>query len=75
MVAREAKPINSGTVRPPKGRLTWMALVGVALFVIMLLMVILRPVVDRRDGPETGPVQVNTPAATAPTASGADAPP
>jgi hypothetical protein len=39
-----------------------MALFGMALFVVVLLLVVLRPLVDRSDGPERGPPQVNAPA-------------
>jgi hypothetical protein len=62
-VANQAKPMNERGVTPPKGRLTWMAIIGVALFVILLLAVTLRPAVDRQDGVESG--------ATAPTTSSA----
>ena len=64
MVERQVKPLNEGSKRPPKGRLTWMALGAVVLFFLALAFVVLRPVVDRRDGPETGTAQVNRPAIT-----------
>ena len=75
MMAREAKPGESGDARPPKGRMTWMALAGILLFAVLMLTVILRPVVDRRDGPETGAPAVNIPTTAAPAASASSAPP
>jgi hypothetical protein len=65
MVVRQVKPIDRGQARPPKGRLTWMALLGIALFVVLLAIVILRPVVDSNDGPEAGGTEVNVSATEA----------
>lgn len=62
MVTREVKPLNEGSARPPKGRLTWVGIAAIILFVVMLALVVLRPIVDRRDGPERGVPQVNLPA-------------
>ncbi|WP_068876934.1 MULTISPECIES: hypothetical protein [unclassified Phenylobacterium] len=65
MVARQVKPLNEGAARPQKGRMTWAALAAIVLFVLALAFVILRPIVDRRDGPEREPPQVNAPRAPA----------
>lgn len=65
MVARQVQPTNETGVRPPKGRLTWMALVGIALFVVLILAMVL-PTGQRSDTPERPAPQTSPPAATAP---------
>lgn len=65
MVVRQVKPLNEGAQRPQKGRLTWMALAAIMLFVVALAFVILRPIVDRQDGPEREPPRANAPTAPA----------
>ncbi|HWT52252.1 MAG TPA: hypothetical protein VN113_08745 [Caulobacter sp.] len=42
--------------------MVWTAIAAIALFVVLLAFVILRPIVDRRDGPERGVPQVDQPA-------------
>jgi hypothetical protein len=37
MVVRQIKPTNERGVRPPKGQMTWMALAGLAVFVVLLI--------------------------------------
>lgn len=64
MVTREVKPLNDGSARPPKGRMTWVGIAAMVLFAVMLAFLVLRPIVDRRDGPEHGVPQVNRPAIT-----------
>lgn len=64
MVTNEVKPINSGTPRPGRGRMTWVGIAAIVLFAVMLAFVVLRPIVDRHDGPERGPPQVVQPAVT-----------
>lgn len=53
MVARRAQPINDGTSRPPRGVLTWAALAGIIVFIVLLITMIARPAMDNRDGGET----------------------
>lgn len=65
MVVRQVKPLSEGAQHPPKGRMTWMALAAIVVFVVALAFVILRPIVDRRDGAEREPARVNAPAAPA----------
>ncbi len=62
MVQREVKPLNEGTSRPPKGRMTWVGIAAIVLFVIVLGLVILRPMISRHDGPEPGVPKVVGPA-------------
>lgn len=63
MVQRQVKPINEGARRPPKGRLTYAAIGGIILLIVLLLMAVFRPVLDRRDGAE-GTASVEAPVAS-----------
>jgi hypothetical protein len=79
MVTHQAKPMNERGVQPPKGRLTWMAIIGVALFIVLLLAVVMRPAADQDTAAETAPASAVTSSAptdptgttTAPTESAA----
>ncbi len=68
MPVRQVKPTNEAGTRPPKGQLTWVAIGGVILFVLMLFGAVVVPLYERHDGPETGPPVVNRAAVSAPTA-------
>ena len=55
----EVEPLNQASPRPAKGAMTWIGLAAIIAFVVILAFVILRPAVDRSDGPEAGPSSVN----------------
>ena len=60
----EVEPLNSASSRPAKGTMTWIGLAAIIAFVVILAFVVLRPAVDRSDGPEPGPSSVNPAAVT-----------
>lgn len=62
MVQREVKPLNEESSRPPKGKMTWVGIAAIVLFVVVLGLVILRPIINRQDGPEPGVPRVVGPA-------------
>lgn len=62
MVERQTESRN-GMSGPRKGRRMWVAVVAAGLFLAVLAFVILRPVVDGLDGPETGPPEIVRPPA------------
>jgi hypothetical protein len=52
MVVRQEKPINEASPSPPKGRLTWIALIALIVFAIVLIAAVARPLFSMGDGPE-----------------------
>jgi hypothetical protein len=54
MVVRQEKPMNAAG-QAPKGRLTWMAIAGMAVFVILLVFLFVKPGTDERSGAGTEP--------------------
>lgn len=52
MVIGQEKPSNVRGAAAPKGRMTWMALIGIAVFVVILAMLFLRPADPERRGRE-----------------------
>ncbi|WP_309092804.1 hypothetical protein [Phenylobacterium sp.] len=53
MVVGQEKPSNVRGAAAPKGRMTWMALIGIAVFLVLLFMLFLRPADPERRGRET----------------------
>ena len=64
MVTREVKPLNEGSARRSRSRMTWIGIAAIALFFVILAFVVFRPIVDRRDGAEREVPQVTRPAIT-----------
>jgi hypothetical protein len=44
--------------------MTWIGLAAIVLFLVVLAATVLRPVIDRRDGPERDPTPVIQPTTT-----------
>lgn len=58
MPVSEVTPAGSDRGRARKGRLTWLAILGMPVFIALLLAAALRPVIARHDGPEAGAPRV-----------------
>ncbi|MBW3560600.1 MAG: hypothetical protein KY446_11570 [Proteobacteria bacterium] len=56
------KPATAGRRPPAKGKRTLVVTAGIVVLLVLLALAALRPIVDRRDGPEEEPPTVVTPA-------------